>query len=342
MLIEYTKFYYHALTPEKQKIFLQIYNAIKAKAPSVDIHVDKRALSSKELYSIARDVYNDTPSFYYFDPKLIQWYEMSFGYRLLLKYMYSNENIARYDALIKKQIEDFKRYHIRPYMSDYEKEIAIHDYLVRNVSYDHEAAQKNNTDGRMIDEAYNVLGVFIKKRAVCWGIACAFKLLCNACELKSIVVIGKTNSQRDTNHAWNIVKLDEVAYHVDVTWDIKEKGDIAFCYDYFNMDDRLLRFDHGWDTSVYPKCEDIDENYYYKNDLFVKRLSDIVPFLKKKLAKGERYIALKFAATPMPEKDKIAKELQAAVFSPDLPLPPMRKFLYAINEKTHNIYLELQ
>ena len=137
-------------------------------------------------------------------------------------------------------------------MTEYQKEKVIHDYLVKTIVYDHEALNSANH----IDEAFNVLGPLLKKRAVCWGIACAFKLLCDYCQIKSFVVIGNTiPRQGDAGHAWNMVKINEETFHVDVTWDIKEKGDISFCYDYFNLDDKLILANHGRVNFIQSVCQ---------------------------------------------------------------------------------------
>lgn len=342
MLIEHTKFYYYVFSEEKKRIFKQIYDGIKARSKTIEIETDKRRISAKDFVDIVQAVYNDIPSFYYFDAIDIQGVETASGYFLKPKYLYSDEAIAQYDARLMKGIESFKRACIHAGMSDYEKELIIHDYLVRNVSYDNEVVAIKDGDICLADESYNILGALLKKRAVCWGISCAFKLLCDACGLKSIVVVGSTENEKDPNHAWNIVKINNVPYHVDVTWDIKKKGDISFCYDYFNLNDHLMSLDHRWDRKLYPSCQSVQDNYYYKHRLFVKRITDIVPFIQNKVSSGERYIVFKFAVDDMPEKAKIAKAIQDALSSATLPLPNTRKYSYLVNEKTHNIYLEIK
>jgi transglutaminase/protease-like cytokinesis protein 3 len=96
----------------------------------------------------------------------------------------------------------------------YNKELALHDYLVKGVTYN-DAGSKG--------ESISIVGALLSRRAVCEGYARAFHLLCNRAGLPSIVVTGKGNNKmaggREEAHAWNIVSIDGVHSHVDVTLD---------------------------------------------------------------------------------------------------------------------------
>ena len=296
------------------------------------MHADLRRLTPKDISDIAISVYNDTPSFYYLDVTKYSYIPAPFGYIYSQNYIYSDKEIEEYDRRLEQGLNIFRKKYILPNMSEYQKEKIIHDYLVKTVVYDHEALNSANH----IDEAFNVLGPLLKKRAVCWGIACAFKLLCDYCQIKSFVVIGNTiPRQGDAGHAWNMVKINEETFHVDVTWDIKEKGDISFCYDYFNLDDKLILANHTWESKLYPKCVSIKQNYYYKNHLFVKTTSDLSAYICSRLRANDQYIAVKYA-NAMPPKTDIESAIQAG-FLKALKYSPYR---YSISELTHNIYIE--
>ena len=333
MLTNYTSFYYHALTPKKQAIYKILYQGLKARQTAIEVRVDPQTLSGDDIYDIITMVYNDTPSFYYLKVTQMAWAVLPDGYRILPNYLYTKEQIEGFDAQLEEGLKKFRERFIRPDMTDYEKEQVIHDYLVRTVTYDRDAP--GDVDG--IGEAFNVLGALLKKRAVCWGIACAFKLLCDYCKIKCFVVIGDTiPKQGDAGHAWNMVKLENESYHVDVTWDIKEKGDISFCYDYFNLNDKIIRLDHTWESELYPPCEAVTENYYYKNRLFVKTTSELTEYIAKRLQAGHRYIVVKLVGR-MPPPGVTAKAIEEG-------FAQARKYVgykYVISERTHNICIEL-
>lgn len=334
MLTEYIKFYYGALSEFKKKIYVTLYNGFKDKQKSIDINVNISAISVEEIHEIITSVYNDTPSFYYLKATSISIATMLNGYRIFPEYIYSNEQIKEFDRQLEIGLQTFCKKYVQQDMSDYQKEIIIHDFLVKTIKYDYEAA---NSIIPQINEAYNVLGALLKRRAVCWGIACAFKLLCDYCKVKSFVVIGDTKpKQGAAGHAWNMVKLDGESYHVDVTWDIKEKGDISFCYDYLNLDDGLIKFDHSWESTLYPKCTSNRYNYYYLNRLYVKSVGKLTEYITQKLNLGEKYIAIKFANT-MPTKSEIENAIKLS-FSNSV---VWGRYTFYISDKTHNIYIEV-
>ena len=333
MLFEYTKFYYQALSEEKKIIYKELYEGFKARKKTIEIHADLRRIAPKDISDIAINVYNDTPSFYYLDITKYSYIPTPFGYIYSQNYVYTDKEVAEYDRRLEQGLNIFRKKYISPDMTEYQKEKIIHDYLVKTVVYDHETLNS----ATHIGEAFNVLGPLLKKRAVCWGIACAFKLLCDYCHIKSFVVIGDTiPRQGDAGHAWNMVKISEETFHVDVTWDIKEKGDISFCYDYFNLDDKLILADHAWESNLYPKCESIRQNYYYKNHLFVKTIGDLSKYISSRLRANDQYIAVKYANT-LPSKTDIENAIQAGF----LKALKFTSYCYSISEQTHNIYIEI-
>ncbi|MBQ7800234.1 MAG: hypothetical protein IJ370_07050 [Oscillospiraceae bacterium] len=100
---------------------------------------------------------------------------------------------------------------IDPTDSEYEKELAIHDYLTRTVCYDKESAGAPFIDG-IINNAYCTYGALVEKRAVCVGYVEAFQYLCYQVGINACQVYGE-------GHVWNAVKIDGEWYQVDVTWD---------------------------------------------------------------------------------------------------------------------------
>lgn len=88
----------------------------------------------------------------------------------------------------------------------------IHDFIVENTEYD-ETVSKNNI--------YNIYGTLINKEAVCEGYAKTFKYILDKLDIPCIIAcgIGQNSKGQTESHAWNYVKLNDVWYAVDVTWD---------------------------------------------------------------------------------------------------------------------------
>lgn len=140
---------------------------------------------------------------------------------------------------------------IKPGMSDFEKEKAIHDYIVLNAKYDY-ANYDNHT---MQEWDGNPYGILIKGTGVCEGYADTTKLLLDMEGIECIVVTGNSIGSTE-GHAWNIVKIGGKNYQLDTTWEYGDKETNIVNYNYFNLSDKEMSEDHEWDTSKYPKCED--------------------------------------------------------------------------------------
>ncbi|GEM_PF-1113660 len=339
MLPEYVKYYFLKLTKPRQQVYLQMYDGFRTRKPIVEIACDSRQISVDDLMYIFRCLYNDTPSFYYLQVAGIHsiWTTPT-GYLFKVNYQYTEAQIAQFDKLLNEGLVRFKDRYIRDDMSDYEKELAIHDFLVATVTYDH-ASITSQSEKLRHGEIFNVLGPLVRQEAVCWGIACAFKLLCDYCHVKCFVIIGRAldNSPDAEGHAWNIVRLDDENYHVDVTWDLKERGDISCVYDNLNLTDALIRLDHTWDDTIYPPCGCLDYNYFRMKRFYVKRLEQVRPFIKARLDEGVNYIAFKYVDKDMPSEEDMKRAVIAAVRRGGY----QGSFNLLANRKTHNVYIDL-
>lgn len=110
--------------------------------------------------------------------------------------------------------KDILRKIINNDMTDYEKALAIFEYLVDRVSYDYDAFYSASSDSN--NACYYLEGVFEYNRAVCDGKSKAFVLLCR---IEGIECVRDWGSNLDVGagHAWNYVKLDGNWYMVDTT-----------------------------------------------------------------------------------------------------------------------------
>lgn len=142
-------------------------------------------------------------------------------------------------------------------MTDYEKELAIHDYIVKNCEYGYVEYSK--------DYAYRAYGCLVQKKAVCNGYAEAMSLLLTCAGVENAIVTGEG---REELHAWNQVKLDGNWYNVDATWDDPLPDRKGFAgHAFFNVTDDVMDDDHTWKKDAFNKCDSSDYNYFVINDL---------------------------------------------------------------------------
>ena len=71
-----------------------------------------------------------------------------------------------------------------------------------------------------------------------------------ALDIEAKYVVGNAGGP----HAWNLVKVDEQWYHLDITWNdpVPDQGERVH-YQYFLISDEKLSNDHEWIKSDYPK-----------------------------------------------------------------------------------------
>ena len=173
--------------------------------------------------------------------------------------------------------------------SDFEKEVIIHDYLCKSVTYDSEFDRYGE------GTVYTAFGALVNGHAVCEGYARAFKLLCQYAGLECILITGDS---KGVGHMWNMVKLEGNWYHVDVTWDdLRSKPH----HTYLNLSELQIRADHDIDI-VYadvpssaisqgnsynfcvPEAPDSALNYFVKKGLIIK--DDPINFVAEELVKS--------------------------------------------------------
>ncbi len=196
-----------------------------------------------------------------------------------IEYVYNDK---QYLTLMKK-VKEIVNEVIHAGMSDYEKEKALHDYIINNAEYDYD----NFLRGSIPASSYTAYGVLVLGRGVCQGYAEAMHILCCEAGLKSLVVQGTSVFEgKWYKHAWNIVRLEGQYYQLDVCWDdvIAPSGDGALSYTYFNLNDQDMSKDHSWNKQQYPACTATQYNYYVYNQQQVQDYQGFKTYLDSALA----------------------------------------------------------
>ncbi|WP_053942220.1 transglutaminase domain-containing protein [Kallipyga gabonensis] len=162
-------------------------------------------------------------------------------------------------------------------LDDFQKEKAIHDFLIRIVKYGNSQA----------DYSHEAPGAILYGIGVCEGIAKAFKYLADRSGLDSLLVFGKSKEENDENHAWNLVGLDGAYYQLDVTFD-RTVSETCIRYDYFNLSDRDMAASHFWNESL-PDCP-ITFGVYEKSGLFFRHGGDLTDYIRKNSRRENRIV----------------------------------------------------
>jgi transglutaminase-like putative cysteine protease len=185
------------------------------------------------INSIINDVISQDDYFHYTLEKysyVYEGYEGDVTIKFNVNYMETKEQ-ADY---VTYRIDEILGEIITGDMDTYQKEKAVHDYIVLNVDYD--TTFSENT-------AYAALA---NGNTVCQGYALlAYKML-NRAGIETRIIEGTAPAP----HLWNLVQLDGRWYHLDCTWDDPVPSRDGFTsYKYFNLTDEQIRTDHSWINS---------------------------------------------------------------------------------------------
>lgn len=135
-------------------------------------------------------------------------------------------------------------------MTAIEKELALHDWLTANCAYDQTVHDPHTPMGR--ENNLDPYGALENGYGICLGYATTFQLLLSMAGEECITVAGAANDSRQ-DHAWNMVKLAEEWYCVDVTWD--DPTGNAPHHRYFNVTSEYMRStNHQWDYQNVPEA----------------------------------------------------------------------------------------
>ena len=180
-------------------------------------------------------------------------------------------------------------------MTDFEKALAIYDYINSTMVYDSEY-----TDGNFNNRRYWLNGPLLSGVGVCDGFSKLYSRLCNMEGIKVINITGYANG----DHAWNMIYLDtdndgiKEWHNVDATWDgsvkISENGET---YELSVHKNFLLTDEEFTNHLAYIKYQytTVDCNYYQMyeyqegKDLYITSIDEMKDYLSFLKTHTEEY-----------------------------------------------------
>lgn len=205
---------------------------------------------------------------------------------LMFEYMITK---SEFDQAVAKADEVAKKLLVSG-LSDYERELLIHDYIVDNCEY------YPGPQSAFPDDSFTMYGLFINKQAVCQAYADAFFYLSTYAGLECQLVYGEGNSPSGPQlHAWNVIELDGESYCVDTTWDdpVDAEGGSSKVYYYFNITSDELAVDHTWSQKDYPISYGTKYNYFVYNNSFALGEEGLVSALKAGFSSKKTELSIK-------------------------------------------------
>ena len=331
------RYYYNRLSNKEKSIYNQLYKSIIDLQPVAKV---TGCMTMPVIQKIIEAITNDNPHLYYFNQTEIRVQMSALYSNIYLTYFFSKSEIASYNKHIEDAVNKIvKRLQLETAGSEYEIEKRVHDTLASHLEYDHSAIGTNNK--RHLAIAHSIVGVFIEKKAVCEGIAKAAKILLNTANIHCIVVTGNSTLEKHGGHAWNIVRINNSAYHLDITWDIANSTKKHINYDYFNLNDIEISKDHS-DFKNVPPCSSLEANYYNIENLIFSDISIAKKHVKKLIKENNHYINIKWLSSTK-DINEVAKTLVQFSLSLAASDGYRRQAKYAINseQSTLKIFLNV-
>ena len=278
-----TRYYYDRLSEKDKIIYKAIYDGIMQYKTSVEVPgID---LNENKVGWIYHCVLWDNP-FIFSVGEYAMWHALTSDNRIKMTVLCDSQSEKKYRSELESVVNKILSNPKLSKMSDFQKEVFVHDFVINNVEYD-----KTLGDNGARIEPYTAYGALVQRKAVCEGIAKATKLLLNLLDVKCIVVSGEFEGQ---GHAWNIVKIDDWAYNLDVTMDmgrVVHKGMLR--YNYFNFRDEDIDSYRLINSDWIPRCTAIGNNYVIKAAGYVSNYERLKKYIEKCLNAKKRCLYFK-------------------------------------------------
>ena len=235
------------LSSDELEKFYNVCNALASAIESrqTSVEISQYKISNDYLSLINKYTASKHPELTHYPSKLSSTYYPTHIVKLKWTFSYSDDEIVKMQNEYREGFNTAVKECFVAGMSEYEMVLAAHEYLINTVSY----VAKDNI-------SHTAYGAFVRKEAVCQGYAMAFIALMDYVGITSEYV-----QCSQINHAWNMVKLNNQYYHLDLTFDdpvlSTSSGDtIAITnpsHDYFLVSDTIIASLHGvteWEVFI--------------------------------------------------------------------------------------------
>lgn len=185
--------------------------------------------------------------------------------------------------------------------------ISINDTDYAKAKYVYEILALNTEYVENAEDSQNIISVFLRRKTVCQGYACAVQYLLEQLGVQSMIVSGKALGEP---HAWNLICLDGEYYFMDATWGNngyrnKEGEETSFIdYNYMTMTTEEMRVGHEPDMEIdLPECTAVLNNYYIKEGKYIEEWQpDQIGAMLAAAWEEKRVITLRFSDDSLKEQ----------------------------------------
>ncbi len=238
----YSRYYRYRLSDFQRKLYDELLLGIEERKPKIQ----SRNYSAQDIQVVLYAINFDNPSLYYVDFKSIKITKSIFSSVFHISYYCDADTQRIIDKKIKTVTDLLLKQIVG--LSMQSAALALHDWLVSKCSY-------GDCDS-FPNASHSIIGALLYSKCVCEGYAKAYKYLADLIKIRCLVVVGKGihPDGSEGGHAWNIIKLNNSFYHIDVTFDCLFAN--QYCSRaYFLLSTEEMLHDHSMDGPVeLPVC----------------------------------------------------------------------------------------
>ena len=249
------EYYFNQIPSEENEIYRELYERIKNYEDSAQLYAQ---VPTEQFWDAYYAVLSDHPEFFWVGSN-IEVSEAALSGHVVSYSLSSTVPVSERESM-RVQLEnaaDALIAGIDPGSSDYRKIRYVYEYLINTTDYVPGSAYDQNAQSALLYHA-----------SVCAGYSRAFQYVLHRMGMFCTYVTGQTAQGGD--HAWNIVRIGDQYYNVDVTWgdpvfvgDEQGEQHHSMNYNYLCCTDLELASTHIINTSVpMPACVDGSLNYY--------------------------------------------------------------------------------
>ena len=231
--------YYHMLDDNCKSLYRQIYaNVLEQRGEFMPVNT----VSPAEFNNALMSVIYDHPELFWLNTTKYSEYDYKGNVIKVQLYFYEDE-LGDIEEARSEFAAATERLLAPVYEApkDYDKEVLIHNILAEKLTYGSSPLDQS---------AYSAI---VDNMTVCAGYAKAFQYLMQQMQIPTYLAVGWGGGLVSGDmHAWNITKLGDDYYNVDVTWDDQD----PLNYNYFNKSDYLFhRHIRMFNSQYLPECE---------------------------------------------------------------------------------------
>lgn len=287
---------YGTLSEEERSVYEEIYAAVTGFEGAYRLGTT----DSELVHRVYNSVIADHPEIFWLEGYTLNTTkrgEQIISLEFAMKQTMDQEQIVRWQKEIRHYLQQFSKAAgeagIDKASSDFDVVKFTFDYIVKNTEYQESVANNQN-----------ICSVFGSGYSVCQGYSVAMQYLLLYQGIQSITISGITKDT-GTSHAWNLVRLDDSWYYLDVTWgdpsfseDAEVPGDMVN-YSYFCVTGEELSKTHVANEEwILPDCTANQNNYFIHEKHHFEswdqeRFEDL---LTECIETGADYISLRFGS----------------------------------------------